>query len=390
MLLYCRRAMGLFLLFCLLLPFYLNLTQSFSIEDAMLLPYFAGSRTPAKEPTAFLKAPTEEDEIYCNTTGSLHQMALEMANFSSPPGSPSYNKALRILNGVTHYKTYMPYTQDNYRGILQHLKSMFVGFGLKNVFRAPPDLDYRHFLRVETVLRNCKENCTDQPRIILQSEQIWYYEERYLRILQTCHESRNCLILDFSDYNYRFAQKHNFADSVLMLPLMIQSRLGYVDSLNPFHNRSLDVVFFAEVEGRRKRFRDMLVANKTDWSILFEFRDDGTTKGHYNDAKICLIMHRYQALSAGEYHRLSEFAPMGCIPVMESSGDQLFLEPYRRCARVIFADHDDLIETMESVRQELHSGDAVATNFRHVEWWHADIRWEEVLSAIFGPHSPKK
>ena len=45
----------------------------------------------------------------------------------------------------------------------------------------------------------------------------------------------------------------------------------------------------------------------------------------YREAKVCVVLHSYATESGGEYHRLSEFAKFGCIPVMETfSGTLLF------------------------------------------------------------------
>ena len=49
----------------------------------------------------------------------------------------------------------------------------------------------------------------------------------------------------------------------------------------------------------------------------------------YSDSKVCLIAHAYDREAGGEYHRLSEVAPFGCIFVMEQISDIVGVDKYQ-------------------------------------------------------------
>jgi len=386
-----RGLLFLLLLCCVVsMPFLMTLeTSSFSSSVEELIVQQMALFTQ-NSPTK-----TQDDQAYCNSTGSFHQIALRMANYSSPPGSRSYEKASKIFHSVTHYQMRLNTIKYGiFEEIHGHLSEMLKGFGLKIIYnlrssRQKP-VNYTLTVQVESVMDACSENCTDTPRIVMQSEQVSSIGYKFLKALKVCHHSQHCLIVDYSDFNYRWAQKNHIADSVLLLPVMTQSRLGGLKTIKPLHNRSLDVVFFTSVtEGRRVRYRESLIQNKTDWNIRFEYAGGREyMKDSYADARICLIMHYYDKAAAGEYHRLSEFAPMGCIPVLETFGDKFFLEPYQRCGRVVFADADRLTDAMEKVLLDIKKGNI--DGFRHVEWWRAGIQWSEILTTLFGKENSKK
>ena len=327
------------------------------------------------------------DVEYCKTDGSLHQIAMELANFSSPPGSPSYNKMHHILYNTTGFRIIN--TDKLFVDVTNNLSKM-----LESFFREHQVIDSNNtshpagggdgILTVRIVIFATAADCQLSPTIIVQSEQLWAVGMKYLSALQACHASPLCAIWDFSDYNYRWAQEKQIADSVMLLPVMTQTRLGPVDSsmIRPLANRSLDIVSFLSRTPRRLPILNQFA--QRDWSMRLEQTlRVPYMKASYLDAKVCLVMHAYLPQSAGEYHRLSEIAQFGCIPVMETWADTVHVETYQRCGGVIFADYENLVNETEHVLWKLNQSKLEDDLERRTQWWKAGIQWPGVLKTIF-------
>ena len=166
--------------------------------------------------------------------------------------------------------------------------------------------------------------------------------------------------------------------------------------------RPIDVVFFGVMTPRRKQIHAQLqqIALQQNWNMIFEEVDNSGSRldymaDHYQRSKICLIVHSFVGSGAGagensaagsrspgEYHRLSEMAPSGCLPVVETFGDELGIdEYYRQCGGIVFSD----LAYIPSVIQTL-----LTTNYDNVDemhgrisWWHYhQIDWKNVLSLV--------
>ena len=195
--------------------------------------------------------PYQKDAAFCSSPeGSLHQLALDMFHHSSPPGSPSYQKLRHVLDNG-HQLFFIDLGAPIFSPIQVSMASMLEGYGLTRIRERPTNDTSSTITLVETQFTNSPcpihapaRECQDRFRIYLQSEQ------KLGPHLKTCHEGPNCVVLEFSDYNYRMVQEQGWADSFVLLPIMTQqpSRLKAflpeTSALTPLHNRTLDMVFF--------------------------------------------------------------------------------------------------------------------------------------------------
>jgi hypothetical protein len=267
--------------------------------------------------------------------GSLHQIALDMAWHSSPYGSASLMKLQRVLNANMYFDVSLG--PAIFSSIGESMSMMLMGYGLES--KATQFDKHDNVTLVETGWSSSRcpiteEECFLRPRIVVQSEQ---REKFHSHTLGRCHESPSCVILEFSDRNLRLHDAEGWGDSVVLLPVMTQqhSRLSsfepVFEELKPLRDRSFDVVFFGTITNRRKGLVEQsknYTANHPQSSVLVTGvkpnEIEAMTKA-YREAKVCVVSHSYATESGGEYHRLSEFAKFGCIPVMETfSGTLLF------------------------------------------------------------------
>ena len=221
---------------------------------------------------------------FCSSPeGSLHQLALDMLKYSSPPGSASHTKLKEILQAHSYFYIELPhniFTENQ-----KNMAHMLEGFGLSRLERRPPK-EWANYTLVETPLDKglCpieEVDCKNRSRILIQTEQ--YFKDKSIR-------------------------------------------------------RQADA---------------------------------------YKEAKVCMVVHSYTDDSGGEYHRLSEFAPFGCIPVMETFGDTIGIDRYKECGRMVFASGPDLMEAAANVTAKIDQG--WYEDYSHVDWWKAGIQWETLL-----------
>ncbi|CAJ1951948.1 unnamed protein product [Cylindrotheca closterium] len=336
---------------------------------------------------------------FCFTEkGSLHSIALDMFRHSSPPGSRSFRKLRHVLHRNPSFHINFP--RKIFKSNQESLTSMFTSNGLmQETTDIPTESNCSDITLVETLLHShCpiqNPNFVDAGRIIIQTEQT--LKSR----LGDCHASLNCIIVEFSDYNFRLLQEKGWGDSTILLPTMHQhpSRLVLIPPpqdkegtlrLIPFVNRSIDVSFFGLITPRRKRLqeekRKFLEQNPNRTVTL---KQVGSLKTQvmskaYGDSKVCLVTHSYRQTSGGEYHRLSEFAPFGCIPIMEKFADTIGIDRYTKCGRVLFADFGNLFSHVEDVLRSIDAGVYEGPEeFAHVKWWNKGVQWDSLLSDIF-------
>ena len=348
---------------------------------------------PAASSTSFCSSPE----------GSLHQIALDMFQHSSPLGSPSHNKLKTVLHAQLYFYIDLrgggAIVNLNQRNMAKMFKmnqrnmaKMLEGYGLTRLEQRPPK-DWTNVTLVETPIMDTvcplKEvDCRNRTRILIQTEQ--YFKDS----VRQCHESPNCIVLEFSDLNYRSAKERGWGDSFVLLPVMTQfpSRLAIqqqsdddFEIIKPLKERLYDIVFFGGVwTKRRKKYANPTdyLANHPNRTVIIK-KDKNMKRqiAAYKEAKVCLVVHTHRDDSGGEYHRLSEFAPFGCIPVLEQFGDKIGIERYTECGRIVFAKGPDLMEAVANVTAKIDEG--WYQDFSHANWWKAGIQWETLLSSAF-------
>ncbi|KAG7372453.1 hypothetical protein IV203_018596 [Nitzschia inconspicua] len=137
----------------------------------------------------------------CQLTRSLHQhqISLAMANFFSPPGSPSFQKMLRILQRSRYYKInpigdIFEFNERNYAKMLE-------GYGLRSAPSNDTLMDpytTLHLTRIAVKMNICQTmDCNTIPRILIQSEQMSGVGMDFVEELEECHNSPLCIILEF-------------------------------------------------------------------------------------------------------------------------------------------------------------------------------------------------
>lgn len=154
-------------------------------------------------------------------------------------------------------------------------------------------------------------------------------------------------------------------------------------------DRARALVFFGYLGWRSQRRRDILekiqtyLAKHANWSVVYKRSTDVLAQANaYKDAKVCLIPHAYHNISGGEYHRLSEFGPFGCVPVLENFADSIGIESYRRCGGAIFTNYNDLLAVSEDVVTKIDRGTYAGPNSKSIaSWWKKGIQWEDILSS---------
>ena len=329
---------------------------------------------------------------FCSSPeGSLHQIALDMINFSSPKGSMSYKKLQHVLR--LHASFYIDLKPSILFASNQGaLAKMLQGYGLQRLETAP-QRNRTNVILVETPIywsnaSSCpltEVECQNHTRIIVQTEQ--YFKP----FLGNCHKSTNCIVLEFSDHNYWEAQKRGWGDSFVLLPVMTQtpSRFETLETKEVKHlrNRMYDIVFFATVTARRQVLGELSEKylkshpNQTNMVTRTSVTNTNGIANAYKEAKVCLVMHAHSDKSGLEYHRLSEFAPFGCVPVMEETHDQIGMKQFRECGSVIFANATNLFKAAANVTTAIDQGWNL--DKEHIDWWRAGIQWETILPSVF-------
>ena len=329
---------------------------------------------------------------YCYSDGSLDKLARDMLNFSSPAGSPSYTKFKRVLNARKEFYLHMRGNIFEYNAVLT--ARMLTGFGLSQLAVQPANPGDALLVEVEFTPSACPlgdGNCSEQPRIFIQTEQ--YTRARSFKGHVTqCALAPNCIVLDFSEMNLQWARNEhgsiNMIDSFALMPIMhqIPSRLFDFEPKvpKPLKDRSVDMVFHGFMSNRRNVLREGAAKYPNRTAVVGTSNNVGKITDTYREAKVCMIVHTYSSISGGEYHRLSEIAPFGCIPVMEHFSDKFGIDVYERCSGARFAIWTSVVDTAEAVLKEIDMGLYSETMPMIVDWWRAGINWEDLLVSHFG------
>jgi hypothetical protein len=236
----------------------------------------------------------------------------------------------------------------------------------------------------------CHRSTADCTRIVVQSEQLLIKTKQLLPYLTKCHLSPNCVIWDFSDFNYQWAVKRNISESFLLLPIMSSPRIATRLALHgdeivaptPLPQREYDIVMYGKEVPRRNVLKTRIKKKHPRWKVdIRVLMNASDLASAYSNSKICLTVHSGHASSGGEYHRLSESAPFGCISLMETSDDKCWLDPYTQCGGVIFAPYDDLIEAAAGILDGIHNQPEEWSQKQAtaLDWWNRSNTWQDGL-----------
>jgi hypothetical protein len=210
----------------------------------------------------------------------------------------------------------------------------------------------------------------------------------WVNYFQTCHAYPLCVIWDYTDFNLGWLQRQGFANSTMIMPILIQNRLKLPRSgpLVPLHNRSVDLAMFGVQSFRRWAFFDGVRTQKNNtlpdtWVV--EHNPDVTHMvDTYLNTKICLVLHTFSANSGAEFHRLSETSLSGCLAVMERWDDASWVsDSFSRCGGILFCDMNNTQQTIEAALLQIKSGSLSTT--QSVEWWRRGIDWPMFLLRVF-------
>mmetsp|Transcript_8697 Transcript_8697/g.15855 ORF Transcript_8697/g.15855 Transcript_8697/m.15855 type:complete len:412 (+) Transcript_8697:285-1520(+) len=348
-------------------------------------------------------SPSAEEK--CHT--SLHDAALSLARLYSPPGSPSFEKTRLLLHHVDHFY----HSKSQKKGIFvdssTKIENMLKGFGITQISNSSSPVRHSNTtaLVYYSAFLSGKEQIDDQPRIVIQTEQL-NAQKKIRKHVQKCHKSPLCVVWDWSEFNWNCAQKHlgNATDSIMLLPTMFQGRLDRIYFRNidkpttlPLTERPADIAFFGLITGRRSRFKQEFIElyNQTTQGALPVLRVERLKSEKelvkaYSNAKICPIVHSYHYEAAGEFHRLGDLRPSGCIPAMETISDDVFwTHILSQCGGVIFANYTDLprvlVQQLMDLRQPNHAAVAETRQEAAMQWWKEGIHWDKVLRQLFNP-----
>jgi len=307
-----------------------------------------------------------------------------------------------VLSLARHFYLVKNDGYDLFSSVQVNLVTLIKGYGVRQIntenrARAIPRIT------VEFSCFSCeKTNGTEpsaEPRVVVQTEQ---QHPSLLPYLAKCAASPACVIWEYSDYNLRW--QSSIAHSVLLLPHMIQNRLDkriktQVGALVPLPERPLDVVFFGTMTPHRRAVSAAF--DRTRYTVRFGKTQTapvtragtvvwGSAAGNaaelrdmdYRAAKVCLVMHRDAEARAGEFHRLSELAKFGCVPVVERFGDAQMVDALARCAGVVQAELGDLVGAVGRVLKRPRQ---FASMPLRVKWWEEGINWRQLLNMSLGP-----
>ena len=186
-----------------------------------------------------------------------------MAEYSSPPNSPSYIKNKRILTEANKYVIESP--QTNFDGTTENIHRAMSGYGLKPIPSNGSAIDSDDPANQDVILFYwssakhdiCKgSKCHEMHQVILQTEQlVWGWQKVNLPIHETCHLSPKCAIWEYSDFNVRKFQEANMTNSILLVPHMFQNRLkDQIPSTRASSkDRDIDAALLGSITNRRKK-----------------------------------------------------------------------------------------------------------------------------------------
>lgn len=132
------------------------------------------------------------DSNFCFNEGSQHQIAIEMMNYSSPVGSPSYKKLLSVLRTNSYF--YMDLGPNTFEKNDPSISRILTGYGLKRTQGYSPSTTLVETAYSKSRCPLSSKKCQNQARILIQSEQ--YFKDP----IKLCHECRSCVVFEFSDH----------------------------------------------------------------------------------------------------------------------------------------------------------------------------------------------
>ena len=368
---------------------------------------------------------------FCRGEGSLHSIAQSMLLEKT---APKAREKLRHVLSLSN--NFIPMVQSPFNNIKifhdieNNLSSMLEGYGLSPLSDKDKISGFSDAIAVEASINEFESQkynvstaclasvnayevtmasyqiCKDKKsagRVLVNTEQISAYKDSkvFVQILLDCLTNSNCVILEYSEVNI-FHMKSLFGEdliesSVVMLPTMIQSRLRKsaksVSGLLPTKERKINSILIGTATPRRKLWIDK--TNKIikaaypglDISLetmgIFLRQVDSTNEEAqailYSQSKTCFIIHSYSGNTSEEFHRISEMAPFGCIPIVESTNDFFAKRSYEECGGVVFVAESSILQAIEDAAREMLMLDKGISQRARIQWWENGIRWPELL-----------
>jgi hypothetical protein len=340
----------------------------------------------------------ESDDLdrFCNTHTQT-SIAVSMFEHSSPRGSSSYQQLNNMLSSFPNfYANSIAAFGENglFDEVAENLSQMLEGYGLQKSH----DHKDASAIILGTVFMNeyglemIRNN--DRAVLLLQTEQLCcsgFLSMDVNRNLQACEVASNCIILEYSEHNYNWMAKElNVSASVVLLPTLLQGRLDEYyrrHHLPPTWERTVDIVFFGTMTQHRKSVLEQIQdpnPNNQQWNMVMQVNHDKLKMVQtYLHAKICLTVHAFETSGPGEYHRLSELAASGCVPVMESFDETLSIDVYQLCGGVVFADFQDLPNQIADIIGDTDEEEQDENMHRRVRWWRNRVEWGKLLHQMY-------
>lgn len=322
---------------------------------------------------------------YCEEDGSLNHLALKMATNSSA----GVDKLKHILQQSDVFADGLP--GGAFVDIKKNMNAMLEGYGKRLVpqsFRGGVIAVEMSYLgnKFPESHRPCSTSdvCVVKGRIIIQSEQVSIASKRkmYGPYLEECRESPVCVVIEYSDTNYRWmCSELRMSESVVMLPIMTQHRLASPTKPKALTARLNNAVSFGLMTPRRQSFVASFEHELIDAGARLE-QDTNITRVEtaYGDSKICFVIHSFEDICPAELHRISEVSLFGCVIVSEPTSDVIGQEEYSRCGGIVFAPRDEMVNAMNSVILNIEEYERRQQNI--LEWWRKGINWDTILSQI--------
>ena len=322
-----------------------------------------------------------------------------------PRGSHAWNKMKNLLDGSLPFQVYV--STRLLGGSSTRLGSMLEHYGFQvtylQLFEKKFFAQYRpgkdlvvevittllplnHGLGPARSLGWSAANFSEHKRILIQPEQtqgrraggLFGKHNSIYSLLGHCHDSEQCMIIDYSDFNYKSHRKRNLTGSVIVAPVLFgNSSLPFKSEHKSLNERFYDFGFFVTKTRRRADFLDGTLKKFAKAHQLKLCRGMGNKiksrqRNGYDDTKVCMIPASERVTGPGEYLRTFQLLNHGCLILYERHYDLLGYEAQRTCGGIFFSSLQKMPQkgldllNMTSLDQHQTTASLLA---RQRRWW---------------------